>query len=560
MLRRALLAALLGALSLAGAVAATLGVGGASGAVTTSSTAATSTTSTGVTTTTATVPAAGRPAVTLLFSGHGWGHGAGLSQWGARGYAEHGWTYDRILAHYYPGTTLGAAPVTTVRVLLVEGARTLTLSSAGPWRVVDAEGTSADLAAGKVALNQSLKLRPPGEPDALVPPLTFQGSSGPLKLGTATFRGAIAVQKGPSGKLQAIDAVGLEDYLRGVVPSEMPFSWPAEALKAQAVAARSYALAQRATGKEYDLYADTRSQVYLGVAAEKPSTNTAIDATAGRVLLYKGQVATALFSSSSGGRTAAQAEAFAGAKGADYLVSVEDPYDASPYVDWGPVAVDGAKAAQALGLEGPVLDIATTLGPSGRVLSAAVALPAGPAIVTGPQLRFGLGLRSTWLSIGLLSLSPPAAPVSFGRTATLTGVARGAGGVVLEQRSGAGGWLPAPVLKAGANGAFTVKVKPPRTTDYRLAAPTAVAAVARVAVAPVVTLGSGLRGKVRPVVAGRQVVIQQQFGSRWTKAATVPVAAGGAFSGGAPAPGTYRARYAPGAGLVAGVSAPVVVS
>src|SRR4051794_11245819 len=183
MLRRALLAALLGALSIAGAVAATLDVGGARGAVTTTLTTATSTSTT---TTTATVPAAGRPAVTLLFSGHGWGHGAGLSQWGARGYTEHGWTYDRILAHYYPGTTLGAAPVTTVRVLLVEGAKTLTLTSAGPWRVVDAEGTSADLAAGKIALDQSLKLKPPRETEALVPPLTFQGAAGPLKLGTAT--------------------------------------------------------------------------------------------------------------------------------------------------------------------------------------------------------------------------------------------------------------------------------------------------------------------------------------------------------------------------------------
>src|SRR5215203_2337793 len=260
MLRRALLAISLGALAIAGAAAAPLGAGGAAGATTTT-----------VTSSTATAPAAGRPVVTLLFSGHGWGHGAGMSQWGAKGYAEHGWTYDRILAHYYPGTTLGAAPVTTVRVLLVEGAKTLTLSSTGPWRVVDAEGTSSDLAAGKLVLGQALKLKPPGATEALLPPLTFQGTAGPLKLGTTTYRGAIAVQKGAAGKLQAMDAVGLEDYLRGFVPSEMPSSWHAEALKTQAVAARSYALAQRATGKQYDLYADTRSQVYLGVAAEKPS-------------------------------------------------------------------------------------------------------------------------------------------------------------------------------------------------------------------------------------------------------------------------------------------------
>src|SRR5512138_142036 len=101
-----------------------------------------------VTTTTTAAPAApaaaGRPSVTFLLAGHGYGHGAGLSQWGARGYAEHGWTYDRILARYYAGTALGQAPSGRIRVALLEGAKSLTLTSTGPWAVEDAEGTTLD--------------------------------------------------------------------------------------------------------------------------------------------------------------------------------------------------------------------------------------------------------------------------------------------------------------------------------------------------------------------------------------------------------------------------------
>ena len=134
-----------------------------------------------------------------------------------------------------------------------------------------------------------------------------------------------------------MNVVGLEAYLQGVVPREMPSAWPPEALKAQAVAARSYALATRAGRRAFDLYADVRSQVYGGVAAEEPATTTAVDATAGQVVLYDGKVATTFFFSTSGGRTASAADAWSG-EPVPYLVSVADPYDdASPYHDWGPL-------------------------------------------------------------------------------------------------------------------------------------------------------------------------------------------------------------------------------
>src|SRR5205823_1450850 len=113
--------------------------------------ATTSASSSTTTSSTATSPAK----AVLVVSGHGWGHGLGLSQWGAYGYAKHGWTYDRILAHYYTGTTLGPAPVTTVRVLLASAKKT-TIESTAPWTVIDASGTKKTLDAGPLVLRPKL--------------------------------------------------------------------------------------------------------------------------------------------------------------------------------------------------------------------------------------------------------------------------------------------------------------------------------------------------------------------------------------------------------------------
>jgi stage II sporulation protein D len=527
-----------------------------SSTTTTTTTASTSTTpaTTTSTTTTTPVPVIGKPAVTFLLAGHGWGHGAGMSQWGAKGYADRGWTYDKILAHYYTGTQLGPAPAGEVRVLLVEGAKSLKLASAGPWTVLDGDGQSHDLAPGKLTLGVGLKIQ--GQP--LLPPLTFQPGATPLEVAGKAYRGTIGVQKDPKGKLLAIDVVGIEDYLKGVVPAEMPSFWPPEALKTQAVAARSYALANRAASKPYDLYADTRSQVYLGVSTEARSTNAAIDATAGQVVTYQGKVISALFSSSSGGRTAAQSEAFPGGQPVPYLTSVDDPYDNSPYRNWS-ATVDGGSAAKGLGLKGTVLDLAPVTGPSGRVVTATLTLPTGQSIVTGSQLRAGLGLRSNWFTLALMSLTPPPAAITYGQTATLTGVVRGVSAPLVELRSGSVFWAPGPPVQPAADGTFSVVLKPERTTDVRLGTGTTRGTPARVTVAPAVRLGAGLRGSVQPVVAGKQVEIQQQTGTRWQTVTTVALDAAGAFAGGALGSGTFRARYAAGTGLVVGVSAPLVV-
>src|SRR5262249_1789532 len=129
------------------------------------------------------------------------------------------------------------------------------------------------------------------------------------------------------GFLRVVDLVGLELYLQGVVPGEMPQAWPSAALEAQAVAARSYALANLVKSKPSDLDADQRSQVCLGVSAEKARTSAAVSATAGQIVTYGGKVASTLYFSSSGGKTASSQDVFGIA--VPYLVSRPDPWDTS---------------------------------------------------------------------------------------------------------------------------------------------------------------------------------------------------------------------------------------
>ncbi len=507
-------------------------------------------------------------ATTLLISGHGWGHGLGMAQWGAQGYAKQGFTYDQILGHYYPGTQLGRVPPGKIRVLLADGKKSLKLSSAAPWRAVDAAGTAVDLPPGPAKIDETLTLTSADvafQPVTLVGPVTFSPHGAPLELGRP-YRGTIQIALA-GAKLQAVNTVGLEAYLKGVVPAEMPFNWLPEALKAQAIAARSYALFTRAVGRSYDVFDDVRSQVYLGLNHEKASTNAAVDATRGQVVTYGGKVAFTMFHSSSGGRTIAYSEVYPGNTKYPYLASVEDPYDTiSPNHSWGPVLVDGSKAAKALKIPGgQLVDLQPTAGPSGHVTRAVAQGLTAAVEVTGAKLRAELGLRSTWFEVvAVLSLSRPYGPLSYGSTTTVSGKVRGASALSVEQRSGSTFWQPFSPVTLGPDGTFSFAVNPTATTDYRLVTGAFKAFPLRVNVAPVVTLtrapdNTALFGTTNPVLTGGTVEVQRQDGIVWTTAATASVNAG-AFSVPLPlAPGTYRARFAPGGGLVAGTSAPLLL-
>jgi stage II sporulation protein D len=501
---------------------------------------------------------------TFVVTGHGWGHGVGLSQYGAYGYAQKGTGYAKIVLHYFPGTELGAAPVSRVRVLLTSGVGTLPVGSASDFRVKDATGAVHEVVAGKYTLTPALKLKVDGEASArsLPGPLLFQPGTSPLQL-KHLYRGSIQVDV-VSGKLRAINMVGLEQYLYGVVPSEMPYTWHPEALKAQAVVARSYALATRKSGA-FDLYPDTRSQVYLGLEHERPSTNTAVDATAGKVVLYEGQVAKTFFFSTSGGRTASAEDVWGEA--VPYLVSVPDPYDSiSPYHTWGPFAYTGAKLARMMKMKGRVVDLQADLNSSGRIKTLNVVGTKGNVTIPGADLRQRLGVRSTWFSVGVLSLSAPSTAVVYGSRAQLTGIARGLSDAVLQQLDGTT-WKDVGAVKADKAGAVTLSIKPPVTTRYRLATGKVSAPPVRVPVAPFVRFNpprtpDQLSGYVRPLsLAGATVLIQRQQGPGWITAAQATVAADGSFLAKLQlVDGVYRARVGSGHGYVAGTTPLLQVS
>jgi SpoIID/LytB domain protein len=297
--------------------------------------------------------AGGARAADLLISGGGYGHGVGMSQQGALGYAEHGFSYQAILAHYYTGTALGAAPAgTQVRVLM--------------------------------------------------------GSK--------------------------VRKVALESYVRGVVSAEVSASWPLAALEAQAVASRTYALTSHAGGARFDVYADTRSQVYRGVAAQTPQTDAAVAATAGQIVTYKGKPAVTYFFASSGGRTENNENSFTGSTPQPWLRGVVDQYERGDRHTWKVALSFAAAAAKLHGLvRGRFQGIEVVKrGFSPRIVSAYVLGSAGRTAITGPELAVRLGLYSAWAYFStregqsikpepdrsgwsaLISPSPAAAPAPAG--------------------------------------------------------------------------------------------------------------------------------------------------
>ena len=278
-----------------------------------------------------TAPPATVPGEALfVISGRGYGHGVGMSQYGAYGMAKAGRTYDQILMNYYTGIELGTAATRDVRVLLAEGRRAVTIASTAPLIIRDGAGETYRFPAGPLTLRSDLELLTPEGPVVAVPPLVVRaGKSAPLSLDGRLYRGSLQLSV-QGGYLRAINVLDLESYLQGVIPGEMPNTWPLEALRAQAVAARSYALANLVKGKPFDLYSDVRSQVYLGLSGEKSRTTEAVSTTAGKVVLYGGKVASTLYFSSSGGKTASALDVFGVV--IPYLVSRPDPWDKLPGV------------------------------------------------------------------------------------------------------------------------------------------------------------------------------------------------------------------------------------
>jgi len=486
-----------------------------------------------------------------------------MSQYGASGMASEGYTHAEILAHYYTGTELGRATTKEVRVLLAEGRRAATISSTVPFTILDGAGETYRVPPGPMVLRADLAVPTnEGIVEATSPLMVRPGKGAPLSLDGRLYRGRLEITA-QGAFLRVVNFAGLESYLEGVVAGEMPHTWPLEALEAQAVAARSYALANLVKGKPFDLYSDQRSQVYIGVEGEKPRTSEAVRGTAGQVVLYGGKVASTLYFSSSGGKTASAADVFGVA--IPYLVSRPDPWDkASPYHRWGPVLL-GARTVQAkLGTEARVLDAAGVPTPSGRLRSLTIQTANGPTTVPAGLLRTGLGLRSTWITIGVLRLDrPPHGPVVFGSTLVLSGLARSLPSPLLSSSPDGSVWTQIGALeRRGAGGVFAHLVKPRLTTRYRLEVKGAASPALLVRVSPRVELIRSaepgvLSGTVRPKLPGALVAIEHQEVGRavWTPVAEAIVDEKGAFRAELDVfPGAYRARVPATGGYAEGVA------
>jgi SpoIID/LytB domain protein len=270
------------------------------------------------------------PAGSVRFCGHGWGHGVGLGQWGAKGMALAGLNYRFIDQHFYTGTTWASLDTgnTPIHVAVLWGTATYRVVPSGPAQLI-AGSRVTNLAPG-----QTVSLAPSAGVQKVVPTsagtrLTVYGPSGRYH----SYRGTIVAQ--PSGGLlYVINVLPIEDYLRGL--GEVPSSWPLEAIKAQIVAARCYALTHMGSTGLYDVDDTTQFQVYRGVDAESGSQNAAVDQTRGQVLMYGGRVIEAFFSASDGGHTANVSDVFGGSLATyPYLRGVLDPWDiVSPRHTW----------------------------------------------------------------------------------------------------------------------------------------------------------------------------------------------------------------------------------
>jgi len=365
----------------------------------------------------------------ITITGHGYGHGHGMSQYGAQGAALEGLSARQIVKFYYPATI--AAQLTgyvSVRITADDDRNTIVLARSGlevrdlatgqTWTLPAdgaADGTGARsakrwrLSVGSSGVSQIWyltdtwhwwrRLSGDGSFAAAGQPITLVTPSGQVQ-----YRGSLrSLRPSPSSWLRdTVNVLPLDQYLKGVVPREMPASWEPAAVQAQAIAARTYAAYERAhpLADTYQICDTTSCQVYGGYSSEHPDSNAAVEATAGMIRTYDGQPAFTQFSSSSGGWTSAN-----NATGTTpYLTAQEDPYDdwpGNPMHTWS-VRINATKIERTwpeLGnLKG--ITVLTRDGNGdwgGRIRTLMLDGSRANLTVSGDDFRYELGLRSQWL-------------------------------------------------------------------------------------------------------------------------------------------------------------------
>lgn len=295
--------------------------------------------------------------------------------------------------------TAQAAINIMVKVLLERNKESISVTADAP-AYVDAPGIAASrkfifaqASDGHIIINGS---------NTMKTKIEIKCPDGFLMNNKKSYRGNFLVYL-PDKDLLLVNKIELEQYLCGVLPCEVSYSWEKEALKAQAVAARTFAIYNRLKNKtpEYDLDSGVLSQVYKGRDIEAGSTNASINDTAGEILVYDNEVIQAFFHANSGGRTASSAEVWGGDY--KYLESVDDPFSSqSKGFNWAykisREKLSGLISKYKSGI-GTVYDIyIVDKTQSNRVKTVKIKGSEGELIVKGKDLRGWIGvdqLRST---------------------------------------------------------------------------------------------------------------------------------------------------------------------
>lgn len=391
----------------------------------------------------------------------------------------------------------GGAPL---RIGVGRGLATAQVQGDNGFAVIDAAGrvllnwppaqaldlSLSPLPAGGTTLLRQVQGGLPGGPAMFTSPgpLTLRPLPMPgtyLKFKGRSYQGDLEVRAVAGDKLSVINLIPLEEYLRGVVPLELGAGQPAEALKAQAVAARTYALNQRGknkvwTAEGFDLTDDTSAQAYGGAGAHAPQTDAAIAATRSLVVTYGNQLITTFYFSSSGGYTEDNEAVFGSGQPIPYLRGVPDFDQGTTHYSWEVRRTPAELLADLRNLEGfpdigavVAVEPAGKRGAGGRWSHWKIRGERGEHTVTGSQMRWQLNLRSNPRAVGAAAAAGPAptGPVStgtvqiqpgrpvavagaYGQTATLA-----AGAVVAV----AGGRSPVPALLPAA-GAWVQGARP----------------------------------------------------------------------------------------------------
>ncbi|SEQ28307.1 SpoIID/LytB domain-containing protein [Microlunatus flavus] len=365
----------------------------------------------------------------FVIKGAGYGHGHGMSQYGAYGAAKKGLSWEEILDFYYPGTTLKTmSSKTTIKVwVTADDDNNVRVMPAAGLKVYDSNDHVLTLPTGTQYRSWRIKRSGSGyrlswknadgvyttyrtSLDTTTWHVATKGKLVKLRMpdgSTREYRGTIQAVKRGAG-VRSVNKVKLEDYVRGVVPSEMPTSWAADAVRAQAVAARSYAIRTRdfTSYSGYDICDTTACQVYRGKAStssggtrtvrETSGGNAATKATAGTIVTYGGQVALTQFASSNGGAMSNG--------GYPYLAQKDDPYDGVVKSQAWSRKITAKAVARAYPSVGTVKELKITKRDGsgrwgGRVITIKIVGSKKTLSVTGSGFQSKFGMRSSLYTV-----------------------------------------------------------------------------------------------------------------------------------------------------------------